>query len=246
MSGQTPDKILKDAADRIREEKRPKHRRTVATYINPCFSPPSRPPSPIDRQIEFTRLPPSPIDLNQPESSLGQFQRLVNLQTNESQSELSELDIDQVIGSTVLLGYEESIGRKIQRIEQPIVNPPYEENPLEDTASSLAIGENISPIADTSISPQRTPTPIDYSTPTYTPSSAIISEYLRETWAQDSRSVVERLESYLSPVRELIEESSTSSTKPERPFTPPHLEISSGQFLNFNFNFEENTNPFNF
>jgi len=71
MSSQNLEKTFKDAIQRIQEGINTKHRRTTSTYIYPCFSPLREPPSPVDP----IQCPLSP----DAETSLGQFQRYVNV-----------------------------------------------------------------------------------------------------------------------------------------------------------------------
>ena len=88
-----------------------------------------------------------------------------------------------------------------------------------------------------SSSPQRTSTPFEFlfSTPRTLDfeSNAILSEYLRDKWNQQGPSVVERLESYLTPIRDETRATSSNSNNPELIKELHHIEISSGQFINY-------------
>jgi len=185
---------------------------------------------------EIIQPPPSLVDSNQAETSWAQFQRLVaSSYQSEPPSELTSLDSEFEIHSSTQQALEDIISNK---------GKDKIDNTLEDTATSLNQGEPITPILE------RLPSTLQIVNPSVSPTSGIynfeqsaeISTYFRNHWYEQSSAVVQKLEDYLSPVRESLETSSISSNNRTRRKLIPTSGNLSNPFVRLSY--KDNINPF--
>jgi len=199
MFAQGFDQALRKAIQKIQREERAKNRETksgINSYIPSCFSPP--------------KLPPSPEDIAEIESTLGT---------------LRDLEVETTLHDP----FNITKGKEFNPPSSPRVLPKLVQSFREHVSSEK---QNLPVLGESSQLPfNYTPsTTYSFSQPRTLDFGQIPgNNKSTKDWAYESPSIQEKIANFLHPIKEIVEETFSNSNLREGEEPIPHLEISIGQ-----------------